>query len=235
MGTALSDGLIRSGIQKSQIVISRDKNKRAARAADIIFLCVKPAVVDDVLQEIKKEIQGKVVVSAAAALSLRYLKVKAKGARVARIMPNLPVRFGEGVVGLLYGTLTSSEKDYLKKIMSGLGLLVETQNDAELDALTLLSGCGPGIVAFLIDSLAESAARIGVKRSAAEMIVFQVCKGTLAHMEEEAIPAHAFTKSVATKGGVTEAILEALAKKNFKKTFGEALSQGYRRIKKISH
>ncbi len=235
MGTALYEGLLRSGVKKSHIVLShRGKNKQAARVADIVFVCVKPGVVAEVLQDVHAEIQGKVVVSAAAALSLAYLKKHAKGARVARIMPNIPVAVGEGVIGLLYGNLSSREKKALKKMMSGLGLLVETKNDAELDVLTLISGCGPGMVAYLIDTLADNARRLGIAGAGGEQVAFQTFKGTFTYMEENKIAAKRLAESVATKGGVTEMILQTLTKKGFKKNFAVALSEGHKRIKKVS-
>lgn len=235
MGTALHEGLLRSGIKKSQLVLSRrGKNKQAAHFADVIFICVKPGAVNDVLEEIQSEIKGKAVVSVAAGITLAHLKKHAKGARVARVMPNIAIASGEGVIGLLYGTLSVKEKTQLKKLMSGLGLLVETKNDAELDVLTLISGCGPGVVAYFIDAVAENARRLGITGVAGEQVAFQVFKGTIAHMENTRTSAKNLAGSVATKGGVTEMILKTLTKKGFKKGFSDALTEGHRRIKKIS-
>jgi pyrroline-5-carboxylate reductase len=119
-------------------------------------------------------------------------------------------------------------------MMSGLGLLVETKNDAELDVLTLISGCGPGVVAYLVDALAENARRLGIQEAGGEQVAFQTFKGTLAYMEENKIAAKRLADSVATKGGVTEMILETLTKKGLKKNLATALSEGHRRIKKVS-
>ncbi|MBX9765081.1 NAD(P)-binding domain-containing protein [Patescibacteria group bacterium] len=234
MGSALSEGLIRSGIQKSRIIVSRNKNKVAARSAQIIFLCVKPGVVTDVLQEISAEIQGKVVISAAAALSLRYLKTHAHGAHVARIMPNIPVSLNHGVVGFLPGTLTGREKALLKKLLSGLGSLIETKSDTELDALTLISGCGPGVVAYLIESFTKEASALGLRGARAEEVAFQTFKGTIEYMSANLMSAGQMREAVATKGGVTEAIIDTLHKKGFQKQLKNALSVGRGRIKKIS-
>ena len=235
MGTALYEGLIRSGVKKTHLMLSkRNKNKKAARFADVIFLSVKPGVVDEVLKEIQMEVKNKAVVSVAAGISLSALKKHASGARVGRVMPNIAIASGEGVVGLLYGSLSSKEKVELKKLMSGLGLLVEAKNDAELDVLTLISGCGPGIVAFFIDALAENARRLGIKGAGGEQVAFQVFKGTIAHMENNKISATNLAQSVATKGGVTEMILETLTKKGFKKNLSGALAQGHKRIRKIA-
>ena len=64
-------------------------NKKAAADADIVFIIVKPGDVEKVLKEISKEIKGKLLISVAATVPLRFLKKNAPDAKIVRIMPNL--------------------------------------------------------------------------------------------------------------------------------------------------
>lgn len=231
MGSALYAGLKKGGAKVT--LGERGKNRAAAKSADVVILAVKPSVVADVLAEIADEIQGKAVVSSAAALSLAYLKKHAKGARVARIMPNIPVAIGEGVLGLYSGTLSSSEKIHLRKVFAGLGALIDAKSDREIDALTLISGCGPGIVAYLIESLAKEASALGLKGFKAEQVAFQTFMGTAAYMSKNMTSAAKMRASVATKGGVTETIVSALDKGGFRRSLKKSLVAGAKRIGKI--
>lgn len=233
MGTALYEGLIRSGVRKSQVILSkRGTVKKSARVAGVIFLCVKPGAVGEVLKEIGEEIRGKAVISVAAGLSVAYLKKHAKGARIARIMPNMPVAIGEGVIGFMRGTLSTGEVKTVSKLLTGLGLVVEAKTDRELDALTLIAGCGPGVVASLVEALSKNAARYGITGFRSEQVAFQTFKGTLGYMQKNLTPAAVLKKAVATKGGVTEAILNDFEKK-LHKNLAHALDIGRKRIAKI--
>ncbi len=233
MGTALYEGLLRSGLRKSQVTLSkRGTNKKSARAADVIFICVKPGAVGEVLKEIEKEIRGKAVISVAAGLTLSYLKKHAQGARVARIMPNMPVAIGAGVTGFMHGSLSAAEVKTVSKLLSELGLVIEAKTDRELDALTLIAGCGPGIVASFVEALSKNASRYGLKGFRSEQVAFQTFMGTLSYMQANLIPAAHLKKAVATKGGVTEAILNDL-EKGLGKNLAHALDVGGKRIRKI--
>lgn len=235
IGSALRSGLVKSGVKHSRIVTSKSSrtNAHAVRAAHWIFLAVKPGMVATVLRELKGELKGKVVISLAAGIEKTKLKKLANKVRVGRIMPNIPIAEGEGVVGVLYGSLTLTEKKTLRRMLSGLGLLIEARDDRELEALTLISGCGPGIVAYLIEMLAQNARRAGFRGSKSEAVALQTFKGTLSYIGAKKITAKNLMKAVATKGGVTETILTDLSRNGFNKNFAHAIKAGHAKIKKL--
>jgi len=235
MGSALIAGLLKNGARKEDILIGTrsSSNKKAVRGAGIVFLAVKPGIVGEVLRDIRAELQGKVVVSVAAGVTLSYLKRHAgTGVSVARIMPNLPSALGEGVVGFMRGNLNAKEARAVSKLLSRLGTLVSVKTDREIDSLTLIAGCGPGVVASLVEALGREAKRYGLKGSRADAVAFQTFKGTLSYMQANRISAANLKAAVATKGGVTEAILMDLEKR-FKRDLAHALTVGAKRIRKI--
>ena len=231
MGSALARGFARAGISRSRIFVSdraRD-NARVVRRADAIFIAVKPSVVRDVLAEIGPYVRDKLVVSAAAGVRMSTLKKALRKSTVARIMPNILVAYGEGVVGLY--TEDANARNYLKKLLSRLGLVVDVRREKDLDALTLVAGCGPAIVASFVDMLAERARALDIKGS--EALARQIFKGTLTHLERSGLSARELVSAVTTKGGVTEAILKYLRRDGFEKSFAGALRSGHERIKRI--
>lgn len=251
IGSALAGGLARSGIQAQDITaagpsvlqnhklkkfgvcVTRDNNN-AALSARWIFLAVKPADVPAVLKEIRHNIKDKVVISLAAGVRIMALKKYASDARVARIMPNIPIAVGRGFIGYFSGSLTKKEKKELGQILSGLGTAIEVKSEREIDVITLLSGCGPGIIAFLMAMLADNARMLGLSTKTADALARQTFDGTLAYLARCNVSPKELLKSVATKGGVTEAILADFRKHGFTKNFTQAIGKGYARIKKLN-
>ena len=234
MGTALLEGFVKSGIAQSRIAMSDGSktNARAAASADVIFLAVKPGVVQSVLAEIKDVSSGKLIVSVAAGVTIAAMK-KSTSARVVRMMPNIPVAVNEGAIGIFAGGLPALEKKALRALLEKLGIVIEVKKESDLDTLTLIAGCGPGIVAYLVATLALEAKKLGISTFESEMLAFQIFKGTLAYMENTKTPAETMMRSVATKGGVTEAILARLTKEGTRKAFARAIGEGRSRLRKI--
>ena len=107
MGSALAQGLVNAGVPRSRITVSDNSrgNLAAAKSADWIFLAVKPSVVVSVLADITGTLEGKTIISLAAGVSVKAMKKRLHGVNcsIARIMPNIPVAYGEGVIGFYSG------------------------------------------------------------------------------------------------------------------------------------
>ncbi len=250
IGCALAEGLIRSGLRAESIMVSNPKvsgdsilkkldvcitrdNNEAVHSARWVFLAVKPSVVPTVLEKVGESMRGKVLISLAAGVSIATLQRFADKVHFGRIMPNMPIAVGAGVVGLFAANLSRKEKSELTRILSGLGIIVPVASEQDLDALTLISSCGPGIVAFLISTLTNSAKTLGVSTKDANRVAQQTFKGTVAYLTHTGISPEELVRSVATKGGVTEAILTDFAKRGLAKNFTQAIAAGLSRVKKL--
>ncbi len=251
IGFALAEGLVRSGIRPSQIIVSVrssskanrlkkkgihtvSDNATAAKKAEWVFLAVKPASIPEALADIARVVRGKVVISLAAIVTHASLRkmLQDSGATIVRVMPNIAIAFGEGVLGFYAPRMTASKKTALKKILSRIGLVIEVAREHELNILSLVSACGPGIVAFLIEMFDTYASKSGLSERTTRSAVLQMFKGTLAYMEQSGAASSALMASVATKGGVTEAILAGLTKEKFRERFVRAMAYGAAKLKK---
>ncbi|HEY4473637.1 MAG TPA: pyrroline-5-carboxylate reductase [Candidatus Paceibacterota bacterium] len=249
IGIALAEGLLGlKGMRASNLIVASPSvakkqelkklgltltgnNKEAVRKADMVFLAVKPSVVEEVVMEIKDAAKDKIIVSLAAGVTVdRLRKAAGASAQIARIMPNIPIAVNQGVIGFFGGNTSAFEKASLKKILFGLGLVIEIDTESDFDALTVVSGCGPGIAAYLLDSLAKSALALGMSGEKASKVVLQTFAGTLAYLKKSGKTPAELIKEVATKGGVTEAILSALEGSGTRKSFSLALREGKTRI-----
>lgn len=251
IGVALVDGLIAGGVRTKRItVIGRTHSsllsakkrgvavstdlRSVIKKAAIVFLAVRPNVLLGLLDDLKTIKKSTILVSLSAGVSMRVIQSRLPGIQVSRVMPNLPIGIGEGVLGVLYGNLSRPSSARLRALLSKLGLVVEVDSEEELSTVTLIGGCGPGIVASFIVSLAKEATRHGITPKDSETIALQVVKGTIDHIESGRHSASEYAQAVQTKGGVTERIVKTLVKSGFNRSLAKALVEGRRKIRSLS-
>lgn len=238
MGKALKRGLLLGGFQKENIFVSNDasENKKVAAKADTIIIAVKPKKVYEVVWDLRDILVGNIVISTAAAVTVAHLKraTRNKVSRIIRIMPNLPVAYGQGVVGLFAskGVSIQEKKDVIK-LFARLGTVIDCKSEKEIEGLTVLSGSGPALAAYAIAMLAKSGRKVGVTKEVAERVAFQTFAGTLTMLQESRLSPTDLQKSVATKGGVTEEVIKDLETQKVATHFAEAIGKGYDKIKRI--
>lgn len=233
LGKALQQGLLASGIKKRNLLVSNssEDNRDVAARADWIILAVKPVVVSSVIREIQDLLAGKLIISAAAGVSLAHLKAYTKNSKqqVIRIMPNLPVAYQQGIIGIYASSRSQFKSDFLV-LIARLGTVIEVKKEADLESVTLLAGCGPAIVAYCISMLMDEGIAMGLSKKNAELTALQTYHGTLAYLELSGLTPKKLQKFVATKGGVTEEIIAALDKSGMPFLFAESLRKGKARI-----
>ncbi len=251
MGLALVRGFLRSGVKPSALIVASPQpsklgtlkrrgvwvvsdNRQAALRARIIMVAVKPQVVASVLSEIRDDVRTQLVVSVAAGITVasigRNLRRKT---RIARIMPNMPVADGRGVIGLFTKNVPKTERNRLRGTLQRLGIVIEVAKEKELDALTLISGCGPGVVSYLLTLMAHEAQSLGLSETDATRVALATFEGTLRHLEARRISPQKLQTAVATKGGVTASMLLSLEKSSFKRDFAKAYKTGQKKIQSI--
>ncbi len=198
-------------IEQLGIPASSD-NKKTAAKSDIIFICVKPADVEKVLKEIKDEVSGKIVISVAATVPLAYLKMFAPKAKIIRIMPNLCVLVQASYTAYACSeNVTVEDKNKVKMLLNMMGICEEI-DEKYMDAVTGLSGSGPGYISIIIEALAYAGLKVGLPRNIALNSAAQTVAGTgklVLDLQES--PAR-IRDMVTTPGGTTiEAIYEVEA------------------------
>lgn len=248
IGSALVQGLINSGrITGSQLIIANPTlakittlrkhgvkittdNRSAVKKADWVFLAVKPLVVDKVLLEISGLIKEKLIISLAAVVTIEKIKKQVKNSNIIRIMPNMSISCNQGVIGFF---TDKQDKKQIKQLLSLLGLVIEVKKEEDLDTLTLLSGCGPAIVSQFIEILVKYGVSKGLSSNKGHALALQTFKGTASLLEKSGISSDELIRSVATKGGITEAILSKLKQGSFQNRFIQAMNFGYTKIKEL--
>jgi len=152
-------------------------NKKAAADADIVFIIVKPGDVEKVLKEISKEIKGKLLVSVAATVPLSFLEKNAADAKIVRIMPNLGALVQAAYTAYVCeSNVTAEDKEKVKAILNMMGIC-EEMDEKYMDAITAVSGSGPGYMSIIVEALTYAGLKVGLPREIALKCAAQTVMG----------------------------------------------------------
>ena len=195
-------------LEKLGITVTSD-NKKAARTSDAVFLCVKPNVVKTVLKQISKEVEGKLVISSAAAVTVGFCKRVVPKARFVRIMPNLAILVQESFTAYCCDDdVTQEDKEKVKEVLGVMGIRMEVE-ERHMDAVTAISGSGPGYLSVILEALTYAGLKVGLPRDLALVSAAQAVLGTAKLVLESGQTAAQIRDMVTTPGGTTiEAIYE---------------------------
>jgi pyrroline-5-carboxylate reductase len=178
-------------------------NSSAAKEANMILLCVKPRDVKGVLNEMREEVKGKVVVSLVAAIPLRYLKENAPGARFIRAMPNVAVLVQEAFTAYCTDKdITKEDKENVEEIFKAMGKYLEVE-ERDMDAITGLSGSAPAYIFTIIEAMMYAGLKVGLPRDLSLFSSAQTVLGSGKLALETNIHSAELKDMVVTPGGVT--------------------------------
>ena len=197
-----------NGLKEFGVSVTSD-NKKAARESDIIFVCVKPNLLRNVLREISQEIKGKLVISSAAAVTIDFCKRIVPDAKFVRIMPNVAIMVQESFTAYCCSQdVSPQEKEKVNILLGFMGLQMEIE-EKFMDAITAVSGSGPGYISIIIESLTYAGLKVGLSRELASYSAAQAVLGTAKLVLETGQTAAQIRDNVTTPGGTTiEAIYE---------------------------
>jgi len=255
MGAALARGLIASDTIRAANLLGYDPeapraeslrnelgltvvgdNAQGASLADVIVLAVKPHLVSPVLREMRPKLQPrKLVISIAAGVMLATLEREA-GAEVpvVRVMPNAPAQVRSGAIAIAAGSrATPQHLAVARRLLEPLGWVVEV-GEAQMNAVTALSGSGPAFAAVFVDALADGGVAAGLPRDLALGLAARTVLGTAKMILEQRLHPSALKDMVASPGGTTAKGLLALERRGLRAAAVEAVIEAARRAAEIS-
>jgi pyrroline-5-carboxylate reductase len=183
--------------------IRPESNRLVAELCDLIFLCVRPLQVRDVLLELGNLLTPeKLLVSVAGDVSLSALQSLCQS-RVARALPSMASERLQGMTLLAFGDNTTiADRRLVNGLFDAIGDVVEV-NETDFGILADLTSSGPGYLAALLSEFVLAAERKAIPAELAERLVKQTLIGTALLLKETSF--QDLIASIATKGGITEA------------------------------
>lgn len=252
MGEALLSRLIDQGIYASETVLVSDPlaerrsflvdrygvqvtaNNQSAIAADVLILAIKPQMFEAIVAELACSIRTltepqPLILSILAGTPLAKLEAGFPNQPVIRAMPNTPATVGAGITAIAPGQHAQpSHLQQARQIFEAVGEVVEVP-ETLLDAVTGLSGSGPGYVAILIEALTDGGVAAGLPRAIASKLALQTVKGTAQLLQETGLHPGELKDRVTSPGGTTIAGVAQLERSNFRSALIEAVRAAYLR------
>lgn len=202
----------------------------AAAAADLVFLAVKPQQAAAACGELAAcQAARPVLVSIVAGLSLDTLARLTGSDRVIRVMPNTPCLVGRGVSAIAARAgVPPAAVDRVRRLLAAVGHVHEV-DESLLDAVTGLSGSGPGFIARFVEALAAGGVEAGLPERLALDLAVQTLAGTGALFAETAAHPATVREQVTSPGGTTFAGLTLLEERGVPAAIAAAVVAAARR------
>lgn len=211
-----------------------------ASKADVIVLAVKPQGMQSLCEGLGAEIAAAkrqpLFVSIAAGVTLDSLQSwLGNDPAVVRCMPNTPALVGKGASGLFANTRVSAgQRQSAESILSAVGLSVWVDREADLDAVTAVSGSGPAYFFLFMEAMQETAREMGLSDELARSLVLQTAVGAaeLAAASEDEVAE--LRRKVTSPGGTTEQAILTFEEQGLRKLVREALLAAQRRSEELA-
>ena len=213
-----------------------DNNSLVLKHVEILFLAVKPQILDSVLDELSGNVpDGMMVISIAAGKTLAGLTSHLPSARVVRVMPNLAVLVSQGMsVFCTKASLTIEERKTITTLLSSSGKVIELPEE-HFDAVTALSGSGPAFFAHYLSVITEESVKLGLPAKAAVQLALQTMLGTATLLDKGIFSnPQELLKAVSSKGGTTASGLDVLTQPQLTKIVSETLHAAAKRSAELS-
>jgi len=229
MASAIIGGLRRAGWAADALIVLepnaaqrqrlQDEQGLAALAsadarlaqADLVVWAVKPQLFADAAVPCAPFIGQALQLSVMAGVRSSAI-VKASGsARVVRAMPNTPALIGAGIAGLYAGAeVDAAGRALVEHVLAPTGRLIWVEREADLDAVTALSGSGPAYFFYLVEAMVAAGVQMGLPEAQAREFAFATCAGAAAQGLSCADAPALLRERVTSKGGTTHAAITSL-------------------------
>ena len=254
MGSAVASAVSKSGLARSILLSNRtaaraqalsaslpgssvSTNPEIAETCDLIFLGVKPQMMEDMLLQLqpvfRKRADSFVLVTMAAGLSCsRIREMAGVSCPVIRMMPNTPASIGAGVVQ--YCGLDADEealRDFAS-LLSPAGL-VDPIAEPLMDAASCVSGCGPAFAYLFIEALADGGVACGLPRDKALVYAAQMLEGSARMVLSTGEHPGRLKDAVCSPGGTTIQGVRALEEQGFRAAAMNAVIKAYEKTKAL--
>ena len=231
MGEAIIKGLLKSKLYKSEdIMVSDirkerleylknkyqvkifDNNPKMVKQAQVVILAVKPQNAKNVLEEVKDVMTPEqLLISIMAGIPTSFIEnFFSKSIPIIRVMPNTPALVLAGMSAITLGIFANQGHSQIAaEIFKSIGETVVVP-ETLMDAVTGLSGSGPGYVAVIIEALADGGVKMGLSRELALKLAIQTVLGTAKLLKETNLHPAQLKDMVTSPGGTTIAGLHMM-------------------------
>ena len=253
MAQALIGGLLSRGLPTTRITVSdpveqirhvlEEKgiqttadNLEAIKNADVVVLAVKPQVLATVLQPLKGLLSDKLVISIIAGAEIQTISDLIGGSqRIVRVMPNTPALVQTGAHGIYASeAVGKQDRELSSQILAATGLTIWLDNEAQIDAVTAVSGSGPAYFFYLMESMIRAGKNLGLEEKVATALTLQTALGAAQMAITSSNSPAELRKNVTSPNGTTQAALEVFDRAQISQNIQAALAAAQKRSQELA-
>lgn len=205
--------------------------------ADYVFLGTKPYDFDDLAERIKPYIvENNKFISIMAGLPINYIREKLDfNSPVARIMPNTNAHVGHSVTGISFSSnFGAKSKEEVDSLINAFGSAIEVSED-NLHQVTAITGSGPAFLYHVFEQYVTAGTRLGLEKAQVEESIRNLIIGTSKMIERSELSMEQLRKNITSKGGTTQAGLNALSQHDLESVFEDCLRAAVNRSVELSN
>jgi pyrroline-5-carboxylate reductase len=248
MATAIIGGLLRQGRAASSILVidpvaeqrdrlTQDLGVQTAAGPDAVLSqartvvwAVKPQQFKEAAQTYAPLTNQALHYSVMAGLRTDDMARLLGSPRIVRAMPNTPALVGQGMTGLFARPeVTAAERDAISLMVEPTGQSLWVDKEADLDAVTALSGSGPAYVFYFIESMMQAAQDMGMSAEQGRQLALATFGGATALASQSSDAPAVLRERVTSKGGTTYAALTSMETAGVKAAFVAAMRAAQQR------
>lgn len=252
MAQALIGGLLARGLPATRITVSdpvekvrlmlaekdvhvTDDNAAAIRDADIVVFAVKPQVFAGILKPLKGQLEGKLVISIVAGAEISTIASILETGRIVRVMPNTPALVQTGAHGLFANeAVTVQDRELASQVLASTGLTIWVNSEAQIDAVTAVSGSGPAYFFYMMESMIRAGKNLGLDEKVATALTLQTALGAAQMAITSASSPAELRRNVTSPNGTTQAAIEVFDHAHISQNIQAALAAAQKRSQELA-
>ncbi|MDM1756986.1 MULTISPECIES: pyrroline-5-carboxylate reductase [Acinetobacter] len=252
MAQALIGGLITRGLPATRITVSdpvekirellqekdvhvTDDNVVAIENADVVVLAVKPQVLGALLKPLNGLFKNKLIISIVAGAEIATIAALTGSERIVRVMPNTPALVQTGAHGLFaQDNVVREDRDLASQVLAATGLTIWVSAEAQIDAVTAVSGSGPAYFFYMMESMIRAGKNMGLDEKVATALTLQTALGAAQMAITSSNTPAELRKNVTSPNGTTQAALEVFDRAHISQNIQTALAAAQKRSQELA-
>jgi pyrroline-5-carboxylate reductase len=253
MASAIIGGLLRAGRPAASIVVVEPFEAQRAKlaagfpglrllaAADaslgeaaLLVWAVKPQLFAEAAAPCAGAVGGALQLSVMAGIRSEAIVAATGSERVVRAMPNTPALIGQGIAGLFArAAVTAEDKALVEQVLAPTGQTLWVDAEADLDAVTALSGSGPAYFFYMVEAMMAAAQQLGLSAEQGRRLALATCGGAAALGLQSSETPTVLRERVTSKGGTTYAAITSMQADGVGDAIQRAVLAAARRAKEL--
>lgn len=252
MGSAILGGLLRQGLPAAMVQVvepwapARERLQQEfgvqavaepgqdlSRAALVVW-AVKPQTFREAAGAAAQHVRTALHLSVAAGIRSDSMARWLGTDRIVRSMPNTPALVARGMTALFAREAVSAQdRSLVEQVLAPTGATLWVGTEAQLDAVTALSGSGPAYVFYFIEAMTRAGQEMGLPAAQAQQLAIGTFEGAAALASSSSEPPSVLRERVTSKGGTTYAALTSMEQAGVAQKFVDAMHAAGKRAAEL--